>query len=224
MKKHTLSVALFIFASPALAADPMFETPVASTYNWSGAYLGAQVGYGWGDGLYMSPLDGQSALPEPDGVFGGLHAGYNFQLNNSVVLGFEGDFNWHDADDLAPFGPVVFTDTRFDLEWSGSIRGRLGYAIDRFLPYLTGGVAFGHLTHDVALIADPRVPAESFEDTMIGWTAGAGLEYALTDKLTSRLEYRYTDFGSDDYVGAVAFPHTVEFQTHDVRIGVSYKF
>ena len=106
--------------------------------------------------------------------------------------------------------PGVATVTQ---DWEGSVRGRVGVAFDRFLAYGTGGIAFTGL--------EVVAPAVTTSETRAGWTLGAGLEYAFTDNVTFRGEYRYSDFGSDNYAGVAA---PIGVTNHALRFGLNYKF
>ncbi len=209
-------------AAPFIAAVPVFT--------WTGFYVGAQVGYGWNanenDIVLPTGFVVQSGDfgDEGDGFLAGVHAGYNVQLG-SFVVGVEGDVEGvfgDDDDDLVIVGPGggVFTDYGFAgnaLDWQGSIRARAGFAFDRALIYATGGFAFAGVSDGFGIVGDD-------DDTLTGWTLGAGLEYAFTNNLTTRLEYRYTNFdGGDNIFDNVALgSNDIEF--HTVRAGISYKF
>jgi outer membrane immunogenic protein len=228
MKTFLLATTLlFGLSGHSLAADAIVQEDVIveapAAFNWTGAYIGAQAGYLWGDGDFES--DAGDADIEPDGWLGGVYVGYNYQMTNNVVVGLDADFAWTGADDSAPAilpapaGQVGTLDT--ELEWEGAVRARLGYAVDRFLPYIAGGVAFGRLK-GAAYNIDGEYQGED-ADTGVGWTIGGGLEYAFTDNVLFRAEYRYTDFG--DFEGTVqGFDSTTDFTTNDVRFGVAYKF
>jgi outer membrane immunogenic protein len=238
MKKILLaSVALFGFAGAASAADlPVRAAPpapiiaAAPIFTWTGFYVGAQIGYGW------NANDNDIVLPtgfvvqsgdfgdSGDGFLAGVHAGYNYQIG-SFVVGLEGDIEGvfgDDDDDLVIVGPggVVFTNYGFAgnaLDWQGSIRARAGFAFDRALIYATGGFAFAGVSDGFGLVGDN-------DDTLTGWTLGAGIEYAFTNNLTTRLEYRYTNYdGGDNFFNNVALgSNDIEF--HTIRAGLSYKF
>lgn len=105
------------------------------------------------------------------------------------------------------------------MDWMASVRGRAGYALDRLLIYGTAGVAFA----DIGQANTGGVP-ESSSDVLAGWTVGAGLEYAFTDRLTSRIEYRYADLGSQDYAPAGLAPFKQDYKFQAIRVGLSYKF
>lgn len=189
----------------------------ARPFSWSGLYVGAQVGYGWGNTDASSgPLAGfdQSYGYESDGFLGGVHAGYNWQTQN-LVWGIETDI---EASGIGGSGIGTLGlghDT--ELNWLGSTRGRLGIAYDRTLFYATAGWAYGDVRIDKGFA--------SYSDVRNGWTAGVGVEHALSDRMTLRLEYRYTDFGSASYANAAA--NTIdksEVDLHAVRAGFSFKF
>ena len=208
------------FAADAVVEEAVVEAPLA--FNWTGAYVGGQVGYLWGEGDFISE-DGTTAEVEPDGWLGGVYVGYNYQLDNNVVIGGDADFAWTGADDGATAfddggDPIGSVDS--ELEWEGAVRLRLGYAVDRFLPYVAGGVAFARLSAEAI---DGSGSLGSDDDTGVGWTLGAGAEYAFTDNLVGRAEYHYTDFGDFDF--AIAnFTATSDLTTNDVRLGIAYKF
>lgn len=215
----------------ALAADAVvIESPpevfVAPVFNWTGAYIGGQVGYIWGNGDATSDLglpDLGTAEVNPDGWLGGVYVGYNYQMTNNVVVGIDGDFAWTGADDSSTVfsggADVGSLDT--DLEWEGAVRARLGYAVDRFLPYIAGGVAFGRL-HGTGY-DDVGVYQGEASETNTGWTVGVGTEYAFTDNLVGRAEYRYTDLGDFD-VNVNGTPISADLTTNDVRLGLAWKF
>ncbi|CAM5775133.1 porin [Labrys miyagiensis] len=178
------------------AAEPAAPLPAYAQYNWTGAYVGAQAGYGWGRSTGGSLLLGLRKL-DPKGAFGGLHAGYNYQFPAGPVLGVEGEANFTgirgDGGPLSRGGtalPGTHGGSRMD--WNAAIRARAGYGLGRWLPYITGGVTFGNYKFDPVYGAAGPHP---FSDTLTGWTIGAGIEYGFTDNITGRVEYRYTDYG-----------------------------
>lgn len=199
MRKLCLAAAFASFAAaPALAADAVVLQPtppaapvIVQAYDWSGFYLGGQAGYGWADIEAPAP-DGDV---EADGFLGGGHVGYNFALGN-VVLGIEADYDFANIEADDGFGEI-----------DAIARGKLkaGYAFDRFLPYLTGGIA--HASADTAL--------GEFDDT--GYAFGAGLDYAVTDNIIVGAEYLHHNFDDFDDSG-------VDFDLDTVRAKVSFKF
>lgn len=219
------SVAL-IAATSAHAADVIIQEEPApiilpAEFSWEGAYIGGQIGYGWGKSEFSEP--GYYLRVKPDGFLGGLYAGYNFDVGNNFILGIDGDITYNDLEDsytgLNDFGEVASLQSK--LRWSGAIRGRVGYSFDRFLPYIAGGVAFGNIKNTLAI---EGIGSESHSKTHTGWTIGGGFDYAATDNVVLRLEYRYTDYGKKDYDLDWAGGVENKFKTHDVRLGLAYKF
>jgi len=159
-----------------------------------------------------------------EGFVGGLNAGYAWQMGN-VVLGIEGDIEFADLKgdtDLVDDTGAKIGKIDKEIDWLGSLRLRAGYAFDRVLPYVTGGLAVGGA--DLSLHDLNGKVAEN-NDTRWGWTIGAGLDYALTDNLTARVEYRYTDLGSIA-AGDEATSGEVEsdLSFHAVRAGLGWHF
>ncbi len=203
------SVAAFSASTAAYAADAVEQIPTAPvaietapSFTWEGFYLGAHTGYGWGDGDLEGP-----GSENFDGWRLGAFAGYNWQLSNGFVVGIEGDANydWSDAN----YGGGISVDNGF----SGSVRGRVGYAFDRTLVYAAGGWT--------ATNVDLNAPAgiADDDDTLHGWTIGAGVDHAFTDNVFGRLEYRYNDYGSGNLSGA-----DFDFDQHVIQVGIGVKF
>jgi opacity protein-like surface antigen len=212
-----------------LSAAPRSPYP----YNWGGIYVGADGGYG----LQMAKgtlTDATGAVLAPYsygvmGPFAGGYVGVNYQFN-CVVAGVEGDWQWSNLignnQTLAPIvagaGPFTISSTTKDY---GSVRARLGIAADRWLIFGTGGWAWGDPTTDYALTG--LAPFTSNGGSVSsGWTAGAGVEYALTENVLGRVEYRYTDLKMSGFVnvpeGAAGAPSNVPIS--DLRAGFAYKF
>ncbi|MDR7223920.1 porin family protein [Aminobacter aminovorans] len=224
MRLMTLGAAwlLAISGGAALAADATSVQP-AGGFNWTGGYVGVQAGHLWGTGRTTAET-GWASEPDVDGWLGGVYVGYNHQLANQVVIGVEADLTVSKADGFGdayvwgvPFPPPAIGDV-YELNWSGAGRVKVGYAMDRLLPYVAGGIAFADV--NVHAVDDGYPISPIVGDTMVGWTLGAGVEYAFTDNLIGRMEYRYTDFGDFD-LSPIA---TAELKTHDVRFGLAYKF
>lgn len=227
MKRILLAsvAAAALWTAPSFAADPAMPMEEPPVFTWTGAYVGVQAGYGWGD-AEISAAGGTVVSPnDPDGFLGGVYVGYNYQFANNVVLGIDADFALTGADGSGAVfqgGAVVpGQSTSTDLNWEGAARIRLGYAIDRWLPYIAGGVAIADLDHSVTIGA----VTTNYGDTYVGYTLGAGVEYAFTDNLLLRAEYRFSDFGSEDFaISGLVIAHEQDLDTHDLRIGLSYKF
>ncbi|GGF88469.1 membrane protein [Azorhizobium oxalatiphilum] len=199
-----------LFAAPAMAADmaraPVVAAPIVSAappvFSWTGFYIGANAGYAWGSGTGVA----DSFASSPDGWLAGGQVGYNYQFQNNMLIGLEADVQ---AADIG--GGNAFASSKMDS--FGTVRARLGYAFDRVLPYVTGGFAWGN--------NKITAPGYSQSDTLTGWTAGAGVEYALTNNWTARAEYLYTDFGKSNYDGLLG---EAGLNSSTARLGVNYKF
>jgi outer membrane immunogenic protein len=232
MKNAILAASLLLMstaahAADAVVADPILEAP--AVFSWSGAYIGVQAGYAWGDSTADYPLQGPpgSTVVDPDGWLAGAYVGYNHQMANNVVLGVDADIAYVDVDGSGVytdvFGPLVGDTDSLQLNWSAAIRGRLGYAMGRLLPYVAGGVAFGGIdTQTVS--ANPNLVG-SWSETYIGYTIGGGVDFAATDRIVVRAEYRFTDFGSETFQSSGPITaHSVDLSTHDVRFGLALRF
>ncbi|MGY2907104.1 outer membrane protein [Bradyrhizobium sp. URHC0002] len=234
MKKFAIAAAALVVgtvsASAAdLAARPYTKAPVAvaAVYNWTGFYIGGQVGYAWGDNR-TTEFFTATGLPSgfnqnynTNGVVGGVHAGYNWQFGQ-FVLGLEGDVEG--ADIKGGYRLVNTNGTDYRLRDQASIRGRAGVAFNNSLLYVTGGAAFADIDHTYVFA---NTLFERISTTRTGWTVGAGWEYGFAPNWSARVEYRYTDFGSYRDRSTFSFPgftyedHPV-YQT--VRAGISYRF
>jgi outer membrane immunogenic protein len=207
------------------AAEPAFS--------WTGFYAGAQGGYAWGNDYTKEYFTatwqyiGLTNYFKPNGAVYGLHAGANYQIGG-LVLGAEidgegGRLRGGFVDPpAAPFNPGGYGRTNIDAQ--ASFRARIGVAFDRVLVYATGGLAMAKFQ---STYTNWGLVGESFDKTVSGWTVGGGAEYALTNNLTIRSEYRYTDFGLIQNHSQIAFPGfsgTQKPRYSTVRAGVSYKF
>jgi outer membrane immunogenic protein len=212
--------------STAGAADSIATAPAG--FVWTGGYVGLQAGYAWADAPYTDDFDNRIDY-DPDGFFGGVYAGYNHQFQNNVVLGIDGDLNFSGIDGRSTLtfggdtGPDPDHVANSKIKMTGALRGRLGYAMDRFLPYVAGGVSFAKFEFD---LDHDGTGDWDFQEkhTYTGWNIGVGFDYAATDNIIVRAEYRYSDFGSQQLDSNWGDISHVKLQTHDVRLGVAYKF
>ena len=179
--------------------------------------MGLNAGGGFGSSQWTDTVTRASTnkFSTNGGMIGGT-VGYNLQLSTFVV-GLEGDIDWSGNKGSTTINCVTTCTT--SNPWLGTARGRIGYAFDRFLPYVTAGAAFGGVKGSVLGFG-------SFSQTKVGWTAGAGLEYAFVDNWTAKLEYLYVDLGTANCNAACSGgdPFNVTFKTNIVRAGVNYKF
>jgi outer membrane immunogenic protein len=201
----------------AQAADlrpPAYKAPAYSEpsyVNWSGFYVGLNAGYGFG----TADWDAQAIGTSPKGAVAGGTLGYNLQTG-VWLWGIEGDIDWSGIKGDAACG-IDTCETKND--WLATARGRLGYAgWSGWLPYITAGAAGGDIKATESFFG-------SATKTKIGWTAGAGIEYALWSNWSVKAEYLYVDLGKFDCGPSCgAASDDVSFKTHLVRAGVNYRF
>jgi outer membrane immunogenic protein len=205
--------------APAAVAPVAYAPPV---YNWSGFYVGGNLGAGFANSSWSDPFTGAHDTFSKDGFIGGGQIGANWQIN-ALVLGIEGDFDWtglkgssHDS-----AGNAINTDT----QWTSTVTGRVGAAFDRLLIYGKGGVAFAH---DNDNLNDISGGAASASLTRTGWTAGAGLEYAFAPNWSAKIEYDYLGFGSDAVnlhtAGFPTYSSNASSNVQEVKAGINFKF
>lgn len=213
-------VSILALASAAQAADLVVEPPATIQYadpatSWDGAYVGVFGGYGWATPEFPAALPDDF---EPAGWLLGVNAGVNFTLGNGIVAGVVGDLAWADINDITFFGP---SSVETSIDWQGSVRGRVGFDGGAFLPYLTAGLAFAHQN---LAITGPIAPFSVSDDqTHVGWTVGAGVEFAVADNLSVDLLYRYNDYGTATYTGLGA-DIDVGLTSHQVTAGLNLGF
>jgi len=231
MKKILIALTVSLAASTAVfAADAIVAEEVVivdTTFNWSGVYVGAQAGYGFSgsaDYIYENDPDASYNYEHDlDGALAGAYVGYNYQFSNNVVLGAELDAAWADIDGSGATGDSDPYSAITEIEWNAAARLRLGYAFDRFMPYISGGVAIAGVNFTEYEDGD----FYSDDDfTAVGWTLGAGAEWAVTDNWVLRGEYRFTKFDSENFTTR---PEDEDYElddldTHDIRVGIAYKF
>ncbi|OJU86725.1 MAG: hypothetical protein BGO06_14880, partial [Shinella sp. 65-6] len=192
-------MAAFQVAHAADAIDEVPQAPAAEysepvVKNWSGAYVGGTAT--WQKGKFNG--QGQDRA---HGFGGGVYGGYNMQ-NGQMVYGGEADLNYSGVD----HNNGVFSAKQ---GVNGSIRGRVGVDLNPVLVYGTAGIAASNVKVNAAGAKD--------DATMLGWTAGAGVEAFVTDNVTARVEYRYSDYGKKDFRGAGV---RSGFEDHSVRVGM----
>jgi outer membrane immunogenic protein len=230
MRRLIVAVGVALLASTAAAADlPAYEpasviAPGPAAYDWSGFYIGANGGYGWGDSTFTYRDVGTSSTTSFDGALFGGQIGYNFQVGGGFLVGLEGDFDWSGIDGSDACRNPAF-DCKVDLNWLASARGRVGYAFDRFLVYGTGGVGFGDVDFDTSPATTPALQGAS--DTMVGWVAGGGVEFGIGRHWSVKAEYDHFDLGdTNTRVGDLSNLSRTEldFQVDTVRAGVNYRF
>ena len=234
MKKVLLSTvaasALLLVTDNANPADlparpPAFAAPVATTYNWTGIYLGLNGGWGWGQ---QDPLNiitnrfDNSLIGFSGGLFGGT-MGAQIQ-SGRVVLGFESDIDWANLKGSSNVNPTVaggllgLVSATTNIDWVATARARVGYAFDNVLVYGTGGLAVLGAKTSLSLVPGGAACGAILTgcagaSRQIGAALGGGVEYGFTPNLSAKLEYLY--------VSAVS----LDVSHHsEVRAGVNYRF
>jgi outer membrane immunogenic protein len=224
MKKFVVAgcfaVGALLVVQCASAADlslaPLYKAPpsqIAQVYNWTGFYVGANGGGGWGHSFWDANGTGMHLS---GGQVGGT-AGYNWQVG-STVLGVEGDLDWSSLKGSATTAGCPSGCTTSD-SWLSTVRGRVGYAFGSVLPYVTGGLAVGDIR-----AASPGFAGAS--TTNPGWTVGGGLEVALPGNWSAKAEYLHVDLGRFNCGLNCSASPTDNVSMHDdvVRAGLNYRF
>jgi outer membrane immunogenic protein len=226
MKKLLLAgAAVAALSSGAQAADlgvprtPIAAAVIAPVFSWTGFYAGLNVGLGIANTnlAALAPVPGYPG--SGSGLVAGAQIGYNYQINN-FVIGAEADIGYFG---VSRRQTILGIDTSWRTTWDASIRGRAGVAVDRALFYVTGGVAFADFSlrqvGGVGVVIDARA-----SQTRVGWTVGAGIEYAVTQNWTVRGEYLYANYGSKSLVANGIATPPISLQEHKIRVGVNYLF
>jgi len=232
LKAAVAAIALSLTGASVAAAADIYGLGHADapTYDWSGVYLGGVMGYSWGKDrtteydTATGVANGMFFDYNPKGLIGGVKAGVNYQMGDFVV-GAEGDFEMTNIQ--GTFIDRVQNLGRGDdnYDWQASLRARMGMAFDRVLVYGTGGVAVGKISNTYTLV--PFGITETMDDVRAGWTAGAGVDYAVTDNVIAGIEWRFTKYNDFKNVSTAAFPGITGGQEpsfNSLRISLSYKF
>lgn len=220
---------------PSMKAPPVYAPPV---WTWTGWHFGVSGGYA--GGAAYTEANVWRLTPNAFGAFSvnnsnstsgflvGFQSGYTWQLSNNVVVGYESEFNYADVrgdnnSNGFGFGGV----NRPGIRWFGSERLRLGYAMGRFLPYVTGGLAYARFRNDGGSFFGAFQLPNNSSRWHAGWALGAGVEYAMWDKLSIKAEYLFSRI--DGPTGASFAPgfytsyRVRDFDTHIARVGLNYQ-
>jgi outer membrane immunogenic protein len=220
---------LIVAASAAQAADlPSRYSPAADynaipTFTWSGFYAGLNAGFGWSAGTsrYYDPAFGRVGGGSKNGFIGGAQAGYNYQFGMFVV-GAETDIQYAAVGNKgSSYGNTYYPGTSDG--YYGTIRARAGLAFDRALIFATGGFAYGDIGGNKP--SDTELGSHRGNSTNTGWTLGGGVEYAITNNFTAKVESHYVNLDTrDNYAmgDRVTIRRDTEFGV--LRAGVNYKF
>jgi outer membrane immunogenic protein len=195
----TASAADLSRPAPYVTKAPPYAAPY---YNWTGFYIGVNGGGAFGTDNFNTS----------GGLVGG-QLGYNWQFGQ-FVYGLEGDADWSNIRGNVNGVGCGVVGCSINNDFLSTVRGRLGYAVDRVMPYVTGGLAIGNIrTSGPALIGN--------DQTNAGWTVGGGLEFALPSNWTAKVEYLYVDLGNNCGVGCGL---SGDYTTNVVRGGFNYRF
>ena len=255
----TTSLAAIATSTAVLAADLPNKrvapaAPVAPVFTWTGFYAGVNAGVNWSNRNVNSTwYDSTGETPAVDlaywtplpyanqrtGFIGGIQVGYNYQINQ-FVIGAEADFMGMAANQTSSSAPLDLVDyvtvsrTKVQQQWLGTVRARAGFAVDRFLVYATGGLAYGStkvstISNDYEAGAVVRSYTGQKTNTDAGYVVGAGVEYALTNNWLLRAEYLYYNLGKAGAAATqLADPTYTKVSTtvdgNIVRAAISYKF
>jgi len=226
--KHITTILLATVAaaglmSSAYAADLIIEEPaevgvVDVGGSWDGAFIGGFIGAGWGLADHEPAGGGVGNDVDLSGWLIGVDAGFNATVGSGIVLGIVGDVAWSNLSGTNENPPINFDEVSQDIDWMASLRGRVGFDGGAFLPYLTAGLAVAHSNRQtVGFVSE-------FDNTHIGWTVGAGVEFAVSEELSIDLLYRYSDYGSEVYNPSPATVPEVSLTTHTIQAGLHWNF
>ena len=248
---------------PADKLPRLFRHPAGTIWTWAGFYVGGNVGYSisrfgndtsFSDASVGTPLAAESSYVRHYGALGGGQAGYNWQLG-MWVAGIEADMQFgHQRTTtgagcdgavcdtaFTPFDAPVTLIHEHNLDWFGTLRGRLGAAVTPdVLPYVTGGLVYGEVEHlgDIYgagfdSLGNPVFAGNFFASRQLraGWTAGGGIEARLFGNVTGKVEYLHIDLGEGSVPVSSPFnatPINITFRSRIsedlVRLGINYKF
>jgi outer membrane immunogenic protein len=214
------NISLFILIELCFGAMSA-QAHAADIYDWTGFYLGAEGGYGWGRMFSKSLDNGSTANPSMNGGAGGPFAGFNYQFANRIVLGIETEASFGNIE-----GDTDCPNKAFScfgrVDWVGSTRARGGYAFDKLLPYVTFGVAYGQATIGQSPKGSNNESVKA--RTHVGWSPGAGFEFAVTRHFIARVAYAYYHLGNrrvtDDFDEHLRYRLSV----HQIQLGLGIKF
>jgi outer membrane immunogenic protein len=234
-----------VIGAPALAADLPLKAPpapVAIAYDWTGFYFGGHVGGAWGNKTWLEDATGSGtglgpaaaglvdAKYDVSGFLGGGQVGFNYQTGR-IVWGIEADLS---GASITGGGGACFTAVgpgntcSSKTDWLGTVTGRLGYAFDRTLVYVKGGYAAAHDKYSNPFTFPGISSVDTATETRSGWTAGVGLEYALSGPWSVKAEYDYMGFGTRDLtftdpLGG-GYTENIRQYINEIKVGINYRF
>jgi outer membrane immunogenic protein len=216
-------------AAPSPVAPAVYAPPPPRAYDWTGIYAGANVGWGFANVTDTGTIAGgalgglsASGRGTANGAVAGGQIGFNYQIN-AVVLGIEGDFDWSGLSSTANAG-ILSENSK--MPWIATVRGRAGFAIDGVMLYGTGGVAFLDLLDNINAAGFGSLFSAS--SVNVGWTIGAGVEAALAQNWTVKLEYLFvqSDFSLNGPLALVGgnLSYSGTLSDNIIRAGVNFKY
>lgn len=220
-----------LLASSALVSFALASQAVAAPYEWSGFYIGANVGGTWGDvdltGVsesngFTNIAAGEQYNFSPDGVFGGLQLGYNFQFAGGWLLGLEVEGRGMDFDEVT-LVPSASTDVlHVEQEWGATAAARLGFVLSTgSLLYVKGGYAAGNIKTLYVDTITPGTGTASSDETHSGWVVGAGFEHMIGENVSFGVEYNYIDLGSQEHFAPTSTGGNIVYDVDVVQHAVS---
>jgi outer membrane immunogenic protein len=201
---------------------------VVPAFSWTGFYLGGNLGGAWSSTTVTSNITGANWKPSSTNFIGGGQLGYNYQFPSNWVVGIEWTFDWGGGDKTsnvvtAPNGNQLQASAN-GASWLTTLTGRLGYGMDRWLVYGKGGWAWLETSAKITNLTTGAVATG--DHTGSGWVAGAGVEYALTQNWTTKLEYNYIGSGNwsspNNFIAGGIASYKAHIQT--LVVGINYKF
>src|SRR3954470_5674195 len=212
-----------------VVAALLLLAPLPAAAN-DGFYVGGHVGYLFGTGTAtlgdptgIASAGGSSAVGQ---LFGGVQAGYQTVLPSRWMLGVELDLSFIDARESAQVLSYRTTAGGYadeQLEYLGGLRGRLGYALGAWTPFVTGGLAFASTRWSNTSLTTGNEDATPGQ-WRLGWTVGAGLDYAVDKRWTARVEYLYTNLGPTGFTFGAPARYDTQYDLHRVRFALNYHF
>jgi outer membrane immunogenic protein len=242
MKRILLTSAALaaLLSAPAMAADlarPIYKAPPPApvpVFTWTGCYIGGHVGGLWANKDWTDRTPGDPAVSfgghDADSWLGGVQAGCDYQFAGGFVIGIQGDYAWTDAKGSNANTAIPELTDESKIKSHATVTGRVGYAWDRFLGYVKGGVAWERDDYRIfgtipSFVAIGTVVDVSASETRTGWTVGIGGEYAFTNSLSGFVEYNYYDFGTRDVTFSDGFTTVGVKETKSVvRAGLNLRF
>jgi len=222
MKKFLLATsALALMTGSALAADlptraaPADPVAAPPAFTWTGFYVGANAGYAWGTAR-LRDNDGDGVSGRFNGALGGAQIGYNFQ-SGDLVFGVETDIQ---ATGISRSLTGGDTTVKSEIQYLGTVRGRIGMSFDNIMPYVTAGLAYAN---NKISVSEGGISLSSTK-THFGWTVGAGVEAYLGSGWSVKGEYLYVDLQNKRYFANFDGGFRARSDFHIARVGVNYRF